>query len=109
MARKLLTFAALAAASAVAPMQLAHAEWTKGYVIEWIEQASYYGAKAGVIDPGTDCPKGTNPEPNWVKMLVKAGYTQEQAEWIPNRATRGPAPPPATPKMPSRGKTSASV
>ena len=34
------------------------ARWTKTYVVEWNEPAMYYGAKSGVIDPGTDCPEG---------------------------------------------------
>ena len=41
--------------------------WTKTYVVEWNEPAMYYGAKTGVIDPGTDCPNGTNPEVDWIK------------------------------------------
>ena len=31
------------------------------YVVEWNEPAMYYGAKTGVIDPGTDCPDGHQP------------------------------------------------
>ena len=42
--------AALAVAGAAAP---AFADWSKTYVIEWNEPAFYYGAKTGVIDPGT--------------------------------------------------------
>lgn len=93
---------------ALAP-QLAYAEWTKTYVIEWIEQASYYGATTGIIDPGTDCPKGTNPEPNWVQMLINAGYTKEQAEWIRNPANPERSAVSGNPKMAFRGKDFASV
>src|SRR5262245_57966267 len=66
--------------------------WTKTYVVEWNEPAMYYGAKTGVIDPGTDCPKGTNPEIDWVKVLVDAGYTLDEAKWLRNPAnpTRSP-------------------
>ena len=99
---------ALAAVTVVTP-QLAHAEWTKTYVIEWIEQASYYGAKTGIIDPGTDCPKGTNPEPNWVQMLINAGYTKEQAEWIRNPANPERSAVTGNPKMGLRGKNLANV
>jgi hypothetical protein len=61
----------------------AAAEWTKSYVIEWYEPAMYYGAKADtLLDPGTDCPKGTNPEPNWVNVLTKVGYTKQEATWL---------------------------
>src|SRR5262245_26881507 len=48
--------------SAIAQQPSRSAKWTKTYVIEWNEPAMYYGAKTGVIDPGTDCPQGTNPE-----------------------------------------------
>ena len=51
----------------------AAAAWTKTYVVEWNEPAMYYGAKSGVIDPGTDCPKGTNPEIDWIKVLMGCG------------------------------------
>ena len=53
------------------------AKWTKTYVVEWNEPAMYYGAKTGVTDPGTDCPNGTNPSPDWIKVLVDAGYSLE--------------------------------
>ena len=42
--------------------QIAAAGWTRTWVVEWNEPAMYYGAKSGVIDPGTDCPAGTNKE-----------------------------------------------
>lgn len=72
------TLAAFAAAGA------AHADWRKSYVIEWYETAMYYGGPkdGGVTDPGTDCPAGANPEPNWVKVLTDAGYTQQEATWL---------------------------
>src|SRR3974377_1172761 len=68
------------------------AKWTKTYVVEWNEPAMYYGAKTGVTDPGTDCPQGTNPSPDWIKVLVDAGYTPEEAKWLRNPAnpTRSP-------------------
>jgi hypothetical protein len=105
---QLLKSAALAVAIVLLP-QLAHAQWTKTYVIEWIEHASYYGAKGGIIDAGTDCPKGTNPEPNWVQMLINAGYTKEQAEWIRNPANPERSAVSGNPKMAFRGKNFASV
>jgi hypothetical protein len=106
---RFIKFAALAAAAFTLTPQLAHADWTKSYVIEWMEQASYYGAKTGIIDPGTDCPKGSNPEPNWVQMLVNAGYTKEQAEWIRNPANPERSAVSGNPKMAFRGKNFASV
>ena len=73
---------ALLAALALGVTGTAAAQWTKTYVIDWYEPAHYYGAKEGVIEPGTDCPKGSNPEPDWVKVLTKAGYTKQEAEWL---------------------------
>lgn len=60
----------------------AFADWSRTYVVEWNEPAMYYGAKTGVIDPGTDCPQGSNPEVNWVSVLVKGGYTEAEAKWL---------------------------
>ena len=60
----------------------ASAGWSKGYVIEWYEPAHYYGATSGIIDAGTDCPAGSNPEIDWIGVLVKAGYTEEEAKWL---------------------------
>lgn len=95
--------------SALVP-QAAQAAWTRSYVIEWIEQASYYGAKQGIIDPGTDCPKGSNPEPNWIDALMKAGaYTKEEAEWIRNPANPERSAVSGNPKMGDRGKGRANV
>ena len=73
------------------------AKWTKTYVVEWNEPAMYYGAKTGVTDPGTDCPQGTNPSPDWVKVLVDAGYTLEEAKWLRDPAAH-PQPPPRAAK-----------
>ncbi len=95
--------------AAMATAHAAHADWTRSYVIDWIEHASYYGAPAGVIDPGTDCPKGTNPEPNWVEVLMKGGYTREQAEWIRNPANPERSAVSGNPKMALRGRNFASV
>lgn len=87
----------------------AHAEWTKSYVIEWNEPAMYYGAKTGVVDPGTDCPKGTNPELDWVEVLVKAGYTREEAEWLRNPANPTRNPVHGQNQMAFRGKGRANI
>ena len=69
----------------------------------------YYGAKTGVIDPGTDCPKGTNQAPDWVQVLVAAGYTLEEARWLrdPSNPTRSPVH--GQNQMAFRGKDRANV
>ncbi len=88
---------------------IANADWTKSYVIEWNEPAMYFGGKAGIIDPGTDCPKGVNPEIDWVAVMVKAGYTQEEAEWLRNPANPMRSPVHGQNQMAFRGKDRANV
>lgn len=84
-------------------------KWTKTYVVEWNEPAMYYGAKTGVIDPGTDCPKGTNPEVDWIQVLVDAGYTREEAKWLRNPANPTRSPVHGQNQMAFRGKDRANV
>ena len=83
--------------------------WTKTWVIEWNEPAMYYGAKTGVIDPGTDCPNGTNPEIDWIKVLVDAGYTLEEAKWLRDPANPTRSPVHGQNQMAFRGKDRANV
>jgi hypothetical protein len=100
------------AALAIAVLGLpaaAMADWTKTYVVEWNEPAMYYGAKTGVIDAGTDCPKGTNPEVDWIKVLVEAGYTEEEAKWLRNPANPSRSPVHGQNQMAFRGKDRANV
>lgn len=87
----------------------AQAGWTRPYVVEWNEPAMYYGAQSGVIDPGTDCPNGTNPELDWVEVLVEAGYTQEEAEWLRNPANPTRSPVHGQNQMAFRGEDRANV
>ena len=94
---------------AVAAPSIATAAWTKTYVVEWNEPAMYYGAKSGVIDPGTDCPKGTNPEIDWVKVLVDAGYTREEAQWLRDPANPTRSPVHGQNQLAFRGKDRANV
>lgn len=85
------------------------ADWTRTYVIEWNEPAMYYGAKTGVTAPGTDCPNGTNPEIDWIKVLVEAGYTPEEAKWLRNPANPTRSPVHGQNQMAFRGKDRANV
>lgn len=87
----------------------AAAEWTKTYVVEWYEPAMYYGASSGVTDPGTDCPKGTNPEPDWIQVLVKAGYSEEEARWLRHPQHPFRVPSNGQNQMAFRGKDRANV
>jgi hypothetical protein len=106
MKKSTITGLALVATAASSP---ALAAWTKTYVVEWNEPAMYYGAKSGVIDPGTDCPKGTNPEIDWVKVLMDAGYTREEAQWLRNPANPTRSPIHGQNQMAFRGKNRANV
>jgi hypothetical protein len=92
------------AGSSKAEQPAGTARWTRTYVVEWNEPAMYYGAKTGVTDPGTDCPKGTNPEPDWIKVLVDAGYTVEEAKWLRNPANPTRSPVHGQNQMAFRGK-----
>jgi hypothetical protein len=88
---------------------VAMADWTRTYVVEWNEPAMYYGAKSGVIDPGTDCPAGTNPEIDWIKVMMDAGYTREEAQWLRNPANPTRSPVHGQNQMAFRGKNRANV
>jgi hypothetical protein len=107
MIRYLLTFAGMTVAMAAPTVALA--DWTKSYVIEWNEPAMYYGAKSGVVDPGTDCPNGSNPEIDWIKVLVEAGYTEDEAQWLRNPANPTRSPVHGQNQMAFRGKDRANV
>jgi catechol 2,3-dioxygenase-like lactoylglutathione lyase family enzyme len=100
--------AMVVAASTILPMT-ASAAWTRSYVVEWNEPAMYYGASTGVIDPGTDCPKGTNPEIDWIKVMMDAGYTRAEAEWLRNPANPTRSPVHGQNQMAFRGKDRANV
>jgi hypothetical protein len=88
---------------------VASAEWTRSYVIDWYEPASYYGAKSGVLDPGTDCPKGSNPEIDWVQVLIKAGYTEAEAKWLRNPENPSRSPVHGQNQMAFRGRNRENV
>lgn len=99
----------LACLAAMTAPASAMADWTKSWVIEWNEPAHYYGAETGVIDPGTDCPQGTNPELDWIEVLIKAGYTREEAEWLRNPANPTRSPVHGQQQMAFRGEGRANV
>lgn len=97
------------AAMALGIVSPASAQWTKTYVVDWVEPAMYYGAKQGVADPGTDCPAGTNPEIDWVKVLMRAGYTEAEARWLRDPANPSREPNHGQNQMAFRGKNRENV
>ena len=107
--RRYLIAASLTAITISFPASAIAQKWTRTYVVEWNEPAMYYGAKTGVIDPGTDCPKGTNPSPDWVQVLVEAGYTLEEARWLRDPANPTRSPVHGQNQMAFRGKDRANV
>ena len=95
--------AALLAGSPAAAAPAAPAGgWTKTYVVEWYENAFYYGAKTGVVEPGTDCPAG-NTEPDWPKIFMRAGYDDKDAHWINDPGNPGRSPIHHNPQVAFRG------
>lgn len=59
----------------------AAADWSRGYVVEWYEPALYFGAEGVSTDvPGTDCPNGVNPSPDWVQLLKDGGMDPAEAD-----------------------------
>ena len=56
--------------------------WSRGYVIEWIEPAAHFGGKGLLTEPGTDCPKGTEPEMDLQKALVTPYRTPAQVKTV---------------------------
>lgn len=69
------------AVSALAVAAPASADWSKAYVLEWYEPAMYFGAAGdSTAEPGTDCPQGINPMPNWVELAIQGGMPRDRAE-----------------------------
>lgn len=101
--------AAVIAAIGLGACGPANAEWTRTYVVEWYEPAMYFGGKDGILDPGADCPKGSNPEIDWVQVLIKAGYTEAEAKWLRNPANPSRSPVHGQNQMAFRGKDRANV
>lgn len=97
------------AAVALGVTGTAAADWTRTYVVDWYEPASYYGAKTGTMDPGADCPAGTIGEPDWVKVLMKAGYTQQEAKWLRDPVHPYRVPSNGQNQMAFRGKDRANI
>lgn len=86
----------------------ADAQWTKTYVIDWYEPAMYFGGK-DILAPGTDCPKGTNPEIDWVQVLIRAGYTEAEAKWLRNPENPSRSPVHGQNQMAFRGRNRENV
>ena len=101
--------AGLAAAALSALPAAANAAWTRSWAIEWFEPAHYDGGAKAILEPGTDCPTGPNPEIDWVKELIAAGYTSEQANWLRNPANPTRSAVNGQNQMAFRGKDRANV
>lgn len=87
----------------------AQADWHRSYVIEWNEPAMFFGGESGIEGPGSDCPQGVNPEQEWIAVLTRAGYTQEEAAWLRNPANPTRNPSHGQNQMAFRGENRANV
>ncbi len=68
---------------ALPPLTASAEPWTRGYVVNWIEHAAYFGADGEIpTTPGTDCPKGTEPEMDLTKVLVTSYRSPEEVQKI---------------------------
>lgn len=83
--------------------------WVQTFVIEWYEPAMYYGADEGTIEPGTDCPQGAAPAPNWQAVMENAGYSSEDAAWLRDPANPTRSPINGQPMMAFRGENRQNV
>jgi hypothetical protein len=63
------------------------APWVQGYVIDKYEPGFYYGAKIGTMEPGSDCPKGTNPDNDYNALLKTAWRTDAEVADVLRPAT----------------------
>jgi hypothetical protein len=86
----------------------ARAHWTKTYVIDWYEPAMYFGG-TDILAPGADCPKGTNPEIDWVQVLIRAGYSEAEAKWLRNPENPSRSPVHGQNQMAFRGRNRENV
>lgn len=85
--------AAVALCVALVTPSLAQAGWSKSYVVELYGDAFYYGSDSVDVEkPGTDCPRGTNPLPDWYAAAKRAGMPEEEAEKRRNPEYRNSAP-----------------
>jgi hypothetical protein len=69
--RRNVTVSAFAAAMAILALAFGATAkpWSKGYVVDWMEPATYYAGGPDPSAPGPDCPQGINPETDWVRVL----------------------------------------
>jgi hypothetical protein len=78
----------LCTALLLAPAPLMAEPWVKSFVVDKYEPAFYYGGrpgveKAGVIEPGVDCPAGTLPMLDFAKVVKTPWRSDEEvASWV---------------------------
>ena len=71
------TLLVIAAGMAASPAMAA--PWVRGFVVSNYEPAFYYGAKIGTTEPGSDCPKGANPDNNYDIILQTPFHSAKEA------------------------------
>lgn len=108
MPRTLTTATALLIGAMSAPTVNAE-PWVKTYVVEWYESAMHYGGDSGTIEPGSDCPDGSAAAPDWQKVMVEAGYSEDEASWLRDPANPTRSPINGQPMMAFRGSNRQNV
>ena len=64
--------------------------WVRGFAIDNYEPAFYYGGKPGTTDePGSDCPKGTNPDNDYKTILKTSWRSDDQINAVVKWASAG--------------------
>lgn len=63
------------------------APWERGYVVGNYEPAFFYGARTGASDPGSDCPKGANPDNNYRVILKTAWRSDDEVRELTRTVT----------------------
>ena len=78
----------LCTALMLTPAPLMAEPWVKSFVVDKYEPAFYYGGrpgveKAGVIEPGVDCPHGTLPALDYAEVIKTPWRSDaEVASWV---------------------------
>ena len=84
-ARGILGYAMVCSISVLGLTSTARA-WTRAYVVDWIEPATYFDPydpeTVSGAAPGRDCPDGVTPDPDYPKKLIDVGHAPESVQHL---------------------------
>ena len=63
------------------------APWERGFIVDKYEPAFYYGGKAGTMEVGSDCPRGTTPDNDYHALLKTSWRSNDEVEKVLRPAT----------------------